>query len=125
MDVQIPSQGFSKDNVSRCHVRLFGIPWVIACQAPLSMEFFRQEYWSGLPFPSPGYLPYPGIESEFPSLQADSLPSESSGKQSCSRFPNHRNHEILCGLLEKDLTVSSGFCLYKPLSFPALQNWPP
>ena len=38
------------------------IPWTIACQAPLSMEFHRQEYWSGLSFPSPGDLPYPGIE---------------------------------------------------------------
>ena len=47
-----------------------------ACQAPLSMEFFRQEYWSGLPFPSPGHLPDPGIKLRSPALQADSLPSE-------------------------------------------------
>ena len=46
----------------------------IACQAPLSMEFSTQEYWSGLPFPSPGDLPNPGIEPWSPSLQADSLP---------------------------------------------------
>ena len=57
-------------------VRLFVTPWTIAHQAPLSMEFFRQEYWSGLPFPSPGDLPYPGIESGSPVLQADALPSE-------------------------------------------------
>ena len=44
-------------------VELFMTPWTIACQAPLSMEFFRQEYWSGLPFPSPGDLPNPGIET--------------------------------------------------------------
>ena len=37
-------------------------PWTIACQAPLSIEFSRQEYWSGLPFPTPGYLPDPGIK---------------------------------------------------------------
>ena len=43
-------------------VRLFVTPWTVARQAPLSMEFFRQEYWSGLPFPSPGDLPNPGIE---------------------------------------------------------------
>ena len=49
-------------------------------QAPLSMEFSRQEYWSGLPFPSPGYLPNPQIEPKSPTLQADSLPSESPGK---------------------------------------------
>ena len=45
-------------------------------QAPLSMEFSRQEYWSGLPFPSPGDLLDPGIESGSPALQIDSLPSE-------------------------------------------------
>ena len=43
-------------------VQLFATPWTIACQAPLSMGFFRQEYWSGLPFPPPGDLPNPGIE---------------------------------------------------------------
>ena len=52
----------------------------IACQAPLSMEFSTQEYWSGLPFPSPGDLPNPGIEPWSPSLQADSLLSEPSEK---------------------------------------------
>ena len=56
-------------------------PWTIACQAPLSMEFSRQEYWSGLPFPSPGDLPDPGIEHTSPALQADSLLSEPPGKQ--------------------------------------------
>ena len=54
-------------------------PWTIACQASLSMEFSRQEYWSGLPFPSPVHLPDPGIKSRSPALQADSLPSESPG----------------------------------------------
>ena len=52
----------------------------IVCQAPLSMEFSRQEYWSRLPFPSPGDLPDPGIEPGSPSLQADSLLSEPPGK---------------------------------------------
>ena len=46
-----------------CCVRLFATPWTIARQAPLSMGFPRQEYWSGLPFPSPGRLPHPGIKS--------------------------------------------------------------
>ena len=58
---------------SLSHVQLFV---TVACQAPLSMAFFRQEYWSGLPFPSPGDLPDPGIEPGPPALQADSLPSE-------------------------------------------------
>ena len=52
----------------------FEIPWTVAHQAPLSMEFPKQEYWSGLPFPSPGNLPNPGIEPESPTWQADSLP---------------------------------------------------
>ena len=61
------------------HVWLFATPWTAARQAPLSMEFSRQEYWSGLPFPSPGdllNLPKPGS----PALQVDSLPSEPPGK---------------------------------------------
>ena len=49
-------------------------PHRLAYQAPLSMEFPRQEYWSGLPFPSPGNLPHPGIELRSPALQVDSLP---------------------------------------------------
>ena len=55
-------------------------PWTVAHQAPLSMEFSRQENWSGLPFPSPGDLPDPGIEPASPALQADSLPTEIQGK---------------------------------------------
>ena len=57
-------------------VWLFAIPWTVVYQAPLSMEFSRQEYWSGLPFPSPGELPDPGIKPRSPALQADALPSE-------------------------------------------------
>ena len=48
----------------------------VACQAPLSIEFSRQEYWSGLPSPSPGYLPNPGTEPRSPALQVDYLPAE-------------------------------------------------
>ena len=54
--------------------------WTVAHQAPPSMEFSRQEYWSGLPFPSPGDLLDPGIEPGSPAWQAGSLPSESPGK---------------------------------------------
>ena len=57
-------------------------PWTVAYQAPLSMEFSRQGYWSELPCPSPGDLPNPGIEPGSPALQLDSLPSEPSGKPS-------------------------------------------
>ena len=59
-------------------VRLFVTPWTAGHQAPLSMGFSRQEYWSGLPFPSPGDLPNPGIEPKSPALQADALTSEPS-----------------------------------------------
>ena len=51
-------------------------PWTVALQAPLSMGFSRQEFWSGLPFPSPGGLPDPGIQPRSSAFQADSLPSE-------------------------------------------------
>ena len=57
-------------------VWLFETLWPIVCQVPLSMEFSMQEYWSGLPFPSPVYFHNPGIEPGSPALQADSLPSE-------------------------------------------------
>ena len=56
--------------------RLFVTPWTVACQAPLSMEFSRREYWSGLPFVTPGDLLDPGIQPGSPAWQADSLPSE-------------------------------------------------
>ena len=55
-------------------------PWTVACQAPLSVGFSRQEHWSGLPFPSPGDLPNPWTQHGSPTLQADSLPSELPGK---------------------------------------------
>ena len=61
---------------SLSRVRLFVTPWTVAYQAPPSMEFFRQEYWSGLAFPSPGDLPDPWIEPRSLALQADALPSE-------------------------------------------------
>ena len=56
--------------------RLFETPWTVAYQAPLSMGFSGQGYWSGLPFPSPGDLPNPGVEPGSPALQGDSLPTE-------------------------------------------------
>ena len=52
-------------------IRLFVTPWTVARQAPPSMEFSRQEYWSGLSFPSPGYLPDPGIEPASPALAGE------------------------------------------------------
>ena len=55
-------------------------PWTVAHQAPPSMGFYRQEYWNGLPFPSPGDLPHPGIKPRSPALQADALTSGPLGK---------------------------------------------
>ena len=65
---------------SLSRVQLFATPWTVAHQAPLSMEFSRQEYWSGLPFPSPRDLPDPGIKPGSSTLQTDVLPSEPPGK---------------------------------------------
>ena len=62
------------------HVQLFATPWTLAHQAPQSMRFSRQGYWSGSPFPSLGDLPNPGIAPGSPALQADSLPTELQGK---------------------------------------------
>ena len=80
---------------SLSHVRLFATPWTVAYQAPPSMGFSRQEYWSGLPLPSPGDLPDPGIESGSPAFQADALTSEPPGKPfHLSKF--HINVLVYC-----------------------------
>ena len=71
---------------SLSRVQLFVNPWAVAYQVPPSMGFSRQEYWSGLPFPSPGDLPNPGIEPGSPASQADSLPSEPPGKPQSTRL---------------------------------------
>ena len=72
-DIKVHAQSLS-------HVQLLVTPWTVARQAPLSMRFSRQEYWSGLPVPSPGDLPDPEMEPVSSALQADSLPSEPPGK---------------------------------------------
>ena len=87
--------------------------WTVAHQAPRSIRFSRQEYWSGLPFPSPGDLPDPGIKPRSPALQADSLPSEPPGKlwiEQRITFKLHRHH----------LPSSCHFCCKQP----AFQAWP-
>ena len=65
---------------SLSHVRLFVTPWMVACQAPLSVEFSRQEYWSGLPFRPPGDLPDPEIEPTSPTLTGRFFSTEAPGK---------------------------------------------
>ena len=65
-----------KDMATHSSILAWRIPWTVAFQAPLSMGFSREEYWSGWPLPSQGDLPNPGIEPSSPALQADSLPAE-------------------------------------------------
>ena len=67
-------------------------PWTLACQASLTMEFSRQEYWSGYPFPFPEDHPDPGIEPGSPAFQVDSLPSEPPGK--------HQEKTLMLGKIE-------------------------
>ena len=73
------SHFFMAESDSRAVMSDSATPWTVVCQAPLVMEFSRQEYWSRLPFPSPWDLPNPTIELGSPALQADSLPHELPG----------------------------------------------
>ena len=84
--------GFRSEVKSLSRVRLFATPWTVAHQAPPSMGFSRHEYWSGLPFLSPGDLPDPEIEPRSPALEADALTSEppwekGNSKDHCGDFP--------------------------------------
>ena len=88
-----------------CHVGILQ-PWTVACQAPLSMGISRQEYWSGLPFPSLGDLPDSGIEPGSPALQADSLPTELQGKPPCI-LPDENNQLQKIGSVQFSGSVMS------------------
>ena len=82
---------------SLSYVQPFVTLWTVAHKTPQSIEFFRQEYWSGLSFPSPGDFPDPGIEPGSPALQADSLPTEPPGNSidieiECTVNVLHLNH---------------------------------
>ena len=90
-------------------------PWTVACQTPLSIGFSRQEYWSGLPFPSPGDLPNLGIEPKSRALQADSLLTKLAGKPQCiyviPNLPIHSTpHLPLCCLYVCSLRPCLCFC---------------
>ena len=78
----IPQERERKKVRSLSCVQLFATLWTVASQASPSMGFSRQEYWSGLPFPSPGDLPNPAIKPGSPALEADALTSEPPGKPS-------------------------------------------
>ena len=99
----------SESEVAQC-ARLFATPWTVAYQAPPSMGFSRQEYWSGLPFPSPGDLPHPGIKPGSPSLQADALPSEPPG--------NKKQSELSGYLCMSAFYVSSYLFIYQESDMP-------
>ena len=90
---------WSEMNSLSC-IWLFATPWTVAYRAPPSMAFSRQEYWSGLPFPSPGDLPDPGIKPRSPELQADALPSEPPGKPSApnTRLLGKQSPGVGCGV---------------------------
>ena len=95
--IKAPSAMPSEVN-SLSHVQLFATPWTVAHQAPPSMGFSRQEYWSGLPFPSPGDLPDPGIEPGSPAFQADALTSEPPGKPFFASI-SHPQRRCVCAHL--------------------------
>ena len=76
-------------------IRLFGTPWTVAYQAPPSMGFSRQEYWNGLPFPTPGGLPDPGIKPWSSAFQADALTSEPPGKSRHDCIDHNKLWKIL------------------------------
>ena len=83
-------------------VQLFAAPWTVAHQAPQSMRFSRQEYWSGLPFPSPGDLSNPGIEPRSPALQADALTSE---LPVAKILPEHKPSFFQCFIFGKETEI--------------------
>ena len=95
----VPPPGLM-DTVS--HVQLFAAPWTIACQAPLSMEFFRQGYWSGLPFSSPGDLLDPGIKST--SLVSPTLASEFFTTSTTREAPLSQSHTTLHAVPSQDVS---------------------
>ena len=93
-------------------VRLFAIPWTVA---PPSMGFSRQEYWSGLPFPSPGDLPDPGIEPGSPALQADSLPTAPPGKAWAQDIAQHSQSQTRRE--EETFSGNSGLAIFAVMIF--------
>ena len=92
---------------SLSHVRPFATPWTVAHQAPLSVGFSRQEYWSGLPCPPPGDLPNLGTEPRPPALLADSLPSEPPRSDAAAAAKSLQSYPTLCGPMDHSPPGSS------------------
>ena len=105
--------------VALSHVQLFAIPWTVVCQAPLSMEFFRQEYWSGLPSPSPGDFSDPGIEPRCVSCTArDSLPLSCQGSYFETDIRACKTENTISFLLQKSGYLVTKLCLSTRLLRP-------
>ena len=116
----LPFQGSGGGDLVTKSYPMLVTPWTVALQAPLSMEFSRQEYYSRFPFPFPGDLPCPGIKPESPALQADSLPTEPLGKLTTFwRHPELKDgaRTIQGFRLEVSLETEAGLS-------PSNQNWP-
>ena len=96
---------------SLSRVRLFATPWTVAYQASPSMGCSRQEYWCGLPFPSLGDIPNPGIEPQSPAFQADALTSESSGKPS-TWMQSQKQQNDLCSFPRQTIQYHSNPSLF-------------
>ena len=90
-------------------------PWTVAYQAPPSMGFSRQEYWSGLSFPSPRDLPNPGIEPRSPEFQADPLTSEPPGKPQYNTYSNAQILYEISSSINRDICLSSSNIETMPL----------
>ena len=102
---------------SLSRVRLFATRWTVAYQASPSMRFPRQEYWSGLPFPSPGDLPHPGIEPRSPALETDTLTSEPPGKTTL-----YYTYSTIYFTQCKVIYVKPNFPVYPTLPFPPVST---
>ena len=102
-------------------VRLFATLWTVAYQTPPFTEFSRQEYWSGLPFPSPADLPEPGIEPRSPALQADALPSEPPGESTFCKMPGWMKHKLESRLLG-EISITLDMQMTPPLRQKVKKN---
>ena len=104
-------------------VRLFENIWTVAYRAPPPMGFSRQECWSGLPFPSPGDLPDPGIKPGSPALQADVLPSEPPGKPIVNKTGVDVFPELFCFLDHPGDVNPAWTSGSSPFAKPGLENF--
>ena len=107
---------------SLSRIWLFVTPWTVAYQAPPSMGFPKQEYWSGLPFSSPGDLPSQGIEPGSPALQAHALPSEPPGKSILMPHPGIKLRSLAVKAQSPNHWTSSSCCYSVIQSCPTLCN---